>query len=477
IPTTGKNKSSKHEPKTEKEPDLETARANAALWELKLKITEQDLSDYRGAHHNMVSMNEQLTNQLFRCEQNCVDMTGYWQKEVEDREEKKTRGHRTSRAKQTGWFSTFLLSYNVTSSVLLPYCPFLCPPLLVFPSFTATSLPFLSSLESVRKCSVCIFIAGNKFLSSLFCLIFFFLSHSKMESALTSAFKERDSLNETLKTTIQEAEGLKKLTHSLAKEKLSDTAKMEVKEKKLSEVMAKAASLELALAEISRKSEQQEEKEKRNLVTIQASQVELDKLQKLLAMREKEMQHVKQLAKTIVVKRREVEEFFHEALGHVRQEIVASKLQNEKEALQDYRQKFREATAGMIKFPPIRTVNRSPNYLYADMEAAAQWSHPPSGEVNMSHLTWEQKEKVLSLLFAKMNGQTERIPCSGCYLEIRFYALLFSCNTHACLLYLFGASDGGEVEKTGLPEVCILGEEQTRRYVTWNFFFFFFFLF
>uniref|UniRef100_M4AKZ6 Uncharacterized protein n=1 Tax=Xiphophorus maculatus TaxID=8083 RepID=M4AKZ6_XIPMA len=332
-------KSSKHEPKAEKEPDLETARANAALWELKLKITEQDLSDYRGAHHNMARMNEQLTNQLFRCEQNTVDMTGYWQKEVEAREEK-----------------SFLLD--------------------------------------------------------------FFLSFRKMESALTSAFKERDRLNETLKTTIQEAEGLKKLTHSLAKEKLSvmlekatvkkDTAKMAVKEKKLSEVMAKAASLELALAEISRKSEQQEEKEKRNLVTIQASQVELDKLQKLLAMREKEMQHVKQLAKTIVDKRREVEEFFHEALNHVRQEIVASKLQNKKETLQDYQQKFREATAGMIKFPPIRSINRSPNYLYADMEAAAQWSHPPSGEVNMSHLTWEQKEKVLSLLFAKMNGQTER---------------------------------------------------------------------
>lgn len=84
-------KSSKHEPKADKEPDLETARANAALWELKLKITEQDLSDYRGAHHNMALLNEQLTNQLFRCEQNSVDMTGYWQEEVEAREEKVRR--------------------------------------------------------------------------------------------------------------------------------------------------------------------------------------------------------------------------------------------------------------------------------------------------------------------------------------------------------------------------------------------------
>uniref|UniRef100_A0A087YDB7 Basal body orientation factor 1 n=1 Tax=Poecilia formosa TaxID=48698 RepID=A0A087YDB7_POEFO len=447
-------KSSKHEPKTEKEPDLETARANAALWELKLKITEQDLSDYRGAHHNMVSMNEQLTNQLFRCEQNCVDMTGYWQKEVEDREEKirmledKLRKQEAiallERNKQVGVYidSSHPLETEDVSEKAQDFKA-LQDEMRKMEENEAQLEEELGDMrkrmdftqkeheETLRKTedSFQRDQASLKREMRLMCnqeIAKMKLDHheavAKMESALTSAFKERDSLNETLKTTIQEAEGLKKLTHSLAKEKLSvmlekdmleatvkkDTAKMEVKEKKLSEVMAKAASLELALAEISRKSEQQEEKEKRNLVTIQASQVELDKLQKLLAMREKEMKHVKQLAKTIVVKRREVEEFFHEALGHVRQEIVASKLQNEKEALQDYRQKFREATAGMIKFPPIRTVNRSPNYLYADMEAAAQWSHPPSGEVNMSHLTWEQKEKVLSLLFAKMNGQTER---------------------------------------------------------------------
>lgn len=151
---------------------------------------------------------------------------------------------------------------------------------------------------------------------------------------------------------------------------------IEVKEKKLSELMTKVASLEIDLKEISRKLEQQEDKEKKNLVTIQASQVELEKLQKLLAMREKEMQHVRQLARTIVDKRKEVEEFFHEALDHVRAEIVASRLQHRKEALQDYQQKFKEATAGMIKFPPIRTFNKSPNsisYLYADLDAAAQW--------------------------------------------------------------------------------------------------------
>ncbi|KAM4723458.1 basal body-orientation factor 1-like [Anableps anableps] len=409
-------KSSKHDPKSEKEQDLETARANAALWELKLKTTEQDLSDYRGAHHNMARMNEQLTNQLYRSEQNSVDMTGYWQKEVEAREEKaqdfktlqdEMRKMEENEARLEEELSDMRKSMDFAKKEHEE-------------TLRKTEDSFQRDQASLKREMM---LMCNQELAQMK------LDHHeaivKMESALNSAFKEQDCLNETLKTTIQAAEDLKELTHSLAKEKLSVTlekdmlestvknnsAKMEVKEKKLSEVLAKAASLELALAEISRKLEQQEEKEKRNLVTIQASQVELDKLQKLLAMREKEMLHVKQLARTIVDRRKEVEEFFHEALDQVRQEIVASRFQNKKEALQDYQQKFREATAGMIKFPPIHTFNKSPNstrYLYADMEAAAQWSRPPSSEVHMSHLTWEQKEKVLSLLFAKMNGQTER---------------------------------------------------------------------
>ncbi|MED6254866.1 hypothetical protein ATANTOWER_001363 [Ataeniobius toweri] len=434
-------KSSKHEPKSEKEPDLETARANAALWELKLKTTEQDLSDYRGAHHNMARMNEQLTNQLYRSEQNAVGMTGYWQREVEDREEKirmledklKTQEALAlqKRNKQAQDFKMLQDEIRIMEENEARLEKEL--------NVMRKSMDFSKKEheENLRKTEdnfhrdktnlkrEMMFLCNQEIAQMK-------LDHHEaivqMERELHSAFKEQDRLNETLKATIQKAEDLKQLTHSLAKEKLSltlekdlleltvkkNTAKIEVKEKKLSEVMAKVTSLELALGEISRKLEHQEVKEKRNLVTIQAGQVELDKLQMLLTMREKEMQHVKQLARTIVDKRREVEVFFHEALDHVRQEIVASRLRYKQQALQDYQQKFREATARMIKFPPIRTFNKSPNstsYLYADMEAAAQGSHSPSSEVHMSHLTWEQKEKVLGLLFAKMNGQTERKVC------------------------------------------------------------------
>ncbi|KAM4541093.1 basal body-orientation factor 1-like isoform 2-T2 [Fundulus diaphanus] len=434
-------KSSKHEPKSEKEPDLETARANAALWELKLKTTEQDLSDYRGAHHDMARMNEQLTNQLSRSERDTVDMTGYWQREVEDREEKirmledKLKRQEAlalqERYKQDEDYKTLQEEMRIIGGNKAQLEEEL--------SDMRKNMDFIQKQheETLRKTedSFQRDQANLKREMMLMCnqeIAQMKLDHHEaivqMESALNSAFKEQDRLNETLKTSIQEVEDLKKLTHSLAKEKLSltlekdmlestvkkNSTKMEMKEKKLSEATAKVAALERALEEISRRLEQQEEKEKRNLVTIQASHVELDKLQKLLAMKDKEMQRVKQLARTIVDKRKEAEEFFHEALDHVRQEIVASRLQYKKEVLQDYQQKFREATAGIMRFPPICTLNKSPNstsYLYADVDAAAQRSQSPSTEVHMSQLTWEQKEKVLCLLFAKLNGQTERKVC------------------------------------------------------------------
>lgn len=35
-------------------------------------------------------------------------------------------------------------------------------------------------------------------------------------------------------------------------------------------------------------------------------------------------------------------------------------------------------------------------------------THQPGSKVEISELTWEQKEHVLRLLFAKMNGQSLR---------------------------------------------------------------------
>uniref|UniRef100_A0A3P9D079 Basal body orientation factor 1b n=1 Tax=Maylandia zebra TaxID=106582 RepID=A0A3P9D079_9CICH len=334
-------KEGKRDSKTDKESDVEKAKANAVLWELRLKATEQSLRDYTESCQKVARANEHLTNQLYHAEKDAIHIADW-----------------------------------------------------------------------------CVFITVDSFFSvSLLCCKLF----RRLKDALHSVIKERDCLIDKLKYHIKEAEDLQKLAKLLTEENTSlaldksmleltvkdNAAQMGTQKQKLTELRAEVASLEEALQLKAVEIEQQEKKEKANLVTIQASQVELDKLQKVLAMREKEMKHVKQLASTIVAKRQELEEFFHEALGHVRKEIKDSRLQYRQEALQSYRRRFREATAGKIKFPPIRTFHKtahSTNSVYSDMEAAATWTDQPGSEVEISDLTWEQKEQVLRLLFQKSCG-------------------------------------------------------------------------
>ncbi|XP_055496122.1 basal body-orientation factor 1-like isoform X2 [Leucoraja erinacea] len=69
------------------------------------------------------------------------------------------------------------------------------------------------------------------------------------------------------------------------------------------------------------------------------------------------------------------------------------------------KRKMLRAFTGKEDYPQIRTFGKneySTNCVYQDMEDAEHGIH--AGKVSISDLTWEQKEKVLRLLFAKMNG-------------------------------------------------------------------------
>ncbi|XP_008282354.1 basal body-orientation factor 1 [Stegastes partitus] len=431
-------KEGKQESKADKESDVEKAKANAALWELRLQVTGQSLTEYQEACHKLARANEQLTGQLYRAEKDAIDITGHWQRQLAAREEKISMLEKTLESQEA--------LAREEKNKLERDLNRIQDRMKILKEMEAQMEQEINDLgknmddaekehrENINKMTnkFCkekerleedMVVQCNQMMAKMK------LDHleavGQLEGAMYSAFKERDRLNEALKYHVKESQDLHKLTNSLAKENTSlalnkdmlqmtvkkNEAQMEAQNQRLSELRAKVVSLEKALVLKAGELELQEKKEKMNLVTIQASQVELEKLQNVLAMREKELGHIKQLASTIVEKRRELEEFFHEALAHVKQEIEASRLQYKKEALQGYRWRFREATAGKIKFPPIRTFHKSlhsTNSVYSDMEAAVTWTHPPGSKVQISDLTWEQKEQVLRLLFAKMNRQRER---------------------------------------------------------------------
>ncbi|NXQ95552.1 BBOF1 factor, partial [Sagittarius serpentarius] len=178
----------------------------------------------------------------------------------------------------------------------------------------------------------------------------------------------------------------------------------------IGDLQRKVAKLEMALCRITGESERETWKTQHQaLRENNASMVEIKKLQQLLEMKDREMNRVKKLAWNILNERTEVEMFFLDALERVKQEIISSRKHYKKKAQTAYYRKMMEACAGKEEFPKIKTFKsniNSTNSVYRDLEEAEKcyWEKIQFEKVDISELTWEQKERVLRLLFAKMNG-------------------------------------------------------------------------
>ncbi|KAM8915438.1 basal body-orientation factor 1-like isoform 2-T2 [Spinachia spinachia] len=451
-------KEGKQETKAVKESDIEKAKATAALWELRLRVTDSSLVEYREASRTLARANEELTDRLYRAEQDAIDITGFLTRQDAAKEKKINALQKTLKVQEE-------LARKELKRVVEDYTTQINN---MKEQFMKKSRDFDMIQNGMKKIKEFqkrksqmeqelidikenMDVADKNHRENLNKLEQRFLiekdrlekeaektialveerAHNEaivqLDDASRSVFKENIRINEALKYHIKESEQLQILTNSMFKEKASlaldkntlelmvkkNAAQMEAQNKELSKLRATVAYLEqaLKLREEGPEREEEEEEKEETLVSIPAGQVELEELRRLLSMREREMGNVKRLASGIVKQRTELEEFFHEALAQVKQEITASRSQYKKEALQAYHRRLREATAGKQKFPPIRTFRKGPhstNSVYSDMEAAARWTNQPGGRVEVTDLTWEQKEQVLRLLFAKMNGQRER---------------------------------------------------------------------
>lgn len=86
------------------------------------------------------------------------------------------------------------------------------------------------------------------------------------------------------------------------------------------------------------------------------------------------------------------------------------RVQYRKDAQNAYQQRMLEAHAGQGDFPRVRTfrqLDSSTNNVFDDLKEAERWTGV-QGKVDMAELTWEQRERILRLMFAKMNGFKEK---------------------------------------------------------------------
>ncbi|XP_012372662.1 basal body-orientation factor 1 [Octodon degus] len=198
-----------------------------------------------------------------------------------------------------------------------------------------------------------------------------------LQKSLAYHLKEVDTLrknSENLKESHTSLSHQKEINDLLIKEKIMQLTQQRAQ---IHLLQKKVVSLENALSFMTREFETEVLKVKQEAtIENQAGQVEIDKLQQLLQMKDREMNRVKKLAKNILDERTEVESFFLEALHDVKQQILTSRKHYKQIAQAAFNLKMRMACAGKTQYPQIRTFGgreHSTNSVNQDLLEAEKW--------------------------------------------------------------------------------------------------------
>lgn len=161
--------------------------------------------------------------------------------------------------------------------------------------------------------------------------------------------------------------------------------------------MEQRASASLAASERAANTQQaHSEREREDLV------LDTDALRRLLKLKNKELRNLRKLAQTVLDQRSDVEQFFLDALAHVRREIEVERAKRRDRERETFQANMRRA----IGLPPPSTSSSS-SLTTRFPKLASSGTAPPNNKndkVDLAQLSWEDKERVLRLVFAKING-------------------------------------------------------------------------
>lgn len=204
----------------------------------------------------------------------------------------------------------------------------------------------------------------------------------RMAEELRLQVSETDELQKAKKALEEESKKLRREV-ALNEQSVKEYAKQGFRQsKEIKELSAKTKALERTLSQSVQKHERERESsaeaDRRRL-----AEVELDSqgLRQLVRLKSKELSHMKRLAAVILQKRNEVETFLLDSIEFVKAEIARRRADEE------------------------RAMPRSRSRLPA-LAAAKPSNLPASAEehIDIRDLTWDDRERVLRLLFAKINN-------------------------------------------------------------------------
>ncbi|XP_009426395.1 basal body-orientation factor 1 isoform X4 [Pan troglodytes] len=363
---------------------VDRAKANASLWEARLEVTELSRIKYRDTSRILAKSNEDLKKKQCKMEKDIMSVLSYLKKQDQEKDNMIEKlKQQLNETKEKAQEEKDKLEQKYTRQINELEGQF---------HQKAKEIGMIhTELKAVRQ----------------------------FQKRKIQVERELDDLKENLRNTERiHQETLRRLESRFFEEK--EINDLLVKEKimqlvqqrsQIQTLQKKVVNLETALSYMTKEFESEVLKlQQHAMIENQAGQVEIDKLQHLLQMKDREMNRVKKLAKNILDERTEVERFFLDALHQVKQQILISRKHYKQIAQAAFNLKMRAACTGRTEYPKIRTFDgreHSTNSVNQDLLEAEKWTHI-EGNVDIGDLTWEQKEKVLRLLFAKMNGCPSR---------------------------------------------------------------------
>lgn len=449
--------------KLSRDKELLQAVTNAKLWQNKLILTERQRDDYRSTCQKLAEENETVSNSLYQAERDAIEIITILKREdirkdkeiqdltlaVEDLQ-KVTDRERTALAKEyDDKQSIYTKQLDEKNSEIA----LLQKELRSVKEFRKNKAQITEELknlheqlenqkleneENKQKMEQKFFVEKNKMEREAIHKIGQYAERAQkeaiaaMDETTRKVFRDNVQMSEVMNQHIERKDELEKKNTKLTemykrtkqeceineitvREKVADSRKAK---EKIHELEEKLSTLESQL-----ETEKTDFQAQRALVLSNAieqgavDRADIARLQKTLVIREKEMRKLKMLARKVADERTQMQKFFIEALNQVGREIKEARTDYIKKSKQHYNASMAAAANGRTHPPNVKTFGKSghsTNNVTKDLAAAEDWS-AVSTSTDISDLTWEQKERVIRLLFAKMNGvqkekKTRKLP-------------------------------------------------------------------
>ena len=139
---------------------------------------------------------------------------------------------------------------------------------------------------------------------------------------------------------------------------------------------------------------------------------------------------MKKLGKTILEQRTDLESMFLDALETVKKRILLNRVQQRKETMQAYKNRIvsnapgTESTALRAFNETLQEVTAN-SIFFRDLEENHRGSDS-TADIDVTDLTWEQKENVLKELFIRMNTRVSSMTDSTSNASVRCFLFRFN---------------------------------------------------